>query len=108
MSEVNMPPKKKKTINSDRSISEQHKNVSNTPKTSVDKSKPVKKQASTKPITGEQNAKFYTKPQPEATMQKLNKNENVLVIDFKFCTKSFISLDWDNLSSTYFKTYCLI
>ena len=78
MSEVNMPPKKKKTINSDRSISEQHKNVSNTPKTSVDKSKPVKKQASTKPITGEQNAKFYTKPQPEATMQKLNKNENVL------------------------------
>lgn len=78
MSEINMPPKKKKTINSDRSISEQHKNVSNTPKTSVDKSKPVKKQASTKPITGEQNAKFYTKPQPEATMQKLNKNENML------------------------------
>ena len=37
MSEINMPPKKKKTINSDRSISEQHKNVSNTPKTSVDK-----------------------------------------------------------------------
>lgn len=56
MSEVNMPPKKKKTINSDRSISEQHKNVSNTPKTSVDKSKPwIKKQASAKPITGEQN-----------------------------------------------------